>query len=261
MKIVKWFLVSLVCAALSVSLAIVGIGYVIDRSVGSTAFVSSYIEQLSLKDAVSVEAQSGGAKTLVGTARLLMKFGATAIETHLKQQVKPVLDGFYAHLKGQNDKAQLKFDFRELKKDPKFFLVPTEMDLLKVANIETKHLAGLRGNVMQFYALYRRAIAASLISIVLLVLLLRSLRAISFAIGVSALLGGIILFLPWLFSGHIVAAIIGESAANMPEFLVQVGHGFKAAVLGIYIVSPAVLLAVGVGFFITGIFVFKKRAV
>ena len=286
----KWLLVVVSCVGLWLSASATGFFYAVDRSIGNTEFVSRWLTRQNLKTVAASAEEAQPAKLSATEATLLSTAGMSLIEPEIKKQAKPMLDPFYDFLKGKSDVPRLALDLNRLKQDDAFVKraaeivrsneamkylpspivesaakmlmekIPNELDFVKIFHISSADLAHLRNVTGTFYGYFRTAFWLSLFFIAFIVFLLREKRKVSLTLGITLLIAGLILFIPYLSSEMLATKMFSRYKGVAPEVVKTFSVTLIRDFFGVYVISPIILSLTGLGGIVAGMFVFKKQA-
>lgn len=284
----KWLVVVVSCTGLWLSASATGFFYAVDRSVGNTEFVSRWLTRQNLTTVAAVAEDAQKEKSSAGEDSLLSKAGMSLIEPEIKKQAKPMLDPFYDFLKGKSNVSRLTLDLSGFKQDEaivkraadivrsnetmkhlpspvvesaaKMLIekLPGELDFVKILRISPADLGHLRNVTGTFYGYYHTAFGVSLFFIALIVFALRDKRKIFFALGITLLIAGFLLFIPYLGSETLATKMFSRYKGVAPEVVKTLSVSLIRDFFGVYVISPLVLSVTGLGGIVAGVFVFKK---
>lgn len=286
---IKWLVVVVSCLGLWLSASVTGFFYAVDRSVGNTEFVSRWLTRQNLTTVAASAEEAQKEKFSGAEASLLSSVGMSLIEPEIKKQAKPMLDPFYDFLKGKSTVPKLALDLNQFKQDDalvkraagivrsnetmkylpspmvesaaKMLIekLPNELDFLKILRIKTADLAHLRRVTGKFYGYYHTALGCSLFFVAVIVFLLRDKRKIAFALGITLLIAGLLLFIPYLSSESLATKMFSRYKGVAPEVVKTLSVTLIRDFFGVYVLSPVILSLTGLGGIVAGMFVFKKR--
>lgn len=287
---IKWLLVVVSCLGLWLSASATGFFYAVDRSVANTEFVSRWLtrQNLATVAASATEAQKERSSSI--EASLLSGAGMSLLEPEIKRQAKPMLDPFFAFLKGKSQEPKLAIDLNRFKQDDALVTraadivrsnetmkylpspmiesaaklliekLPNEIDFIKILRITAPDLAHLRSVVDKFYGYYQTSLLLSVFLIAFIVLLLRDKRQVFITIGITLLITGLILFLPYLGSETLATKMFSRYKGVAPEVVKTLSVSLIRDFFLVYVMSPVIISLAGLGAVVVGGFVFKKKA-
>ena len=290
MNPLKWLLVVVAGTGLCFAASATGFFYAVDRSVANTEFVSRWLTKQNLVSVAASAEELHADKLSAAEASLLSRTGISLIEPEIKKQAKPMLDPFFDFLKGKRNEPRLALDLNGLKQDPalakraadivrsnetmkylpspvvesaaKLLLekLPGEIDFLKILHISASDLTHLRFVTDKFYGYYHTALGFSLFFAALILFLLRDKRKIALTLGISLLVAGLLLFIPYMGSEMLATKMFSRYKGVAPEVVKAFSVSLIRDFFGVYVLSPVILSLAGLTGLITGLFVFKKTA-
>lgn len=290
MKVLKWILVVILSAGLLVTASTTGIFFAIDRSFGSTDFMSGLVQRVDIASIANVALKKNDGESVSSELGLLGKAGFGLIEPEFKRQAKPMLDQLYAYLKGKTQEPKLVMslgDFKKspeilrsavdsmmanetMKKVPRYVLEPAAKllierlpDELSFSKLLVSHKADLeqvRDSVGRFYNLYALAAGLSLLSVIIIALLLRNTRQILVTLGVVLVLASLALFLPVLISDALAANMVAGYKGVAADSVKAISLTFLRGFFAVLVASPIYLGIAGLVSLAAGVFAYKKTA-
>ncbi len=290
MGAIKWLLVAASCLGLALAASAAGFFFAVDRSVANTEFVSRWLTKQNFASvaASTEDLQNENFTALEST--LLSRAGISLIEPEIKKQARPMLDPFYAFLKGKTNEPRLAIDLGRYKQDPalvrraanlvrdnenmkylpaplvesaaKLLLekLPNEIDFLKLFRVSAADLAHLRTVTDTFYGYYHAALGMSLLFAAMLVFVLRDKRKVALVLGTTLFVAGLVMFLPYLGSETLATKMFSRYKGVAPEVVKSFSVSLIRDFFAVYVLSPVLLCASGAAAIAVGLFVFKKPA-
>ena len=289
MKGLKWLLVVVACIGLWLASSATGFFYAVDRSVGNTEFVSRWLTQQNLTTVAASAEEARKEKSSSIEASLLSRAGMSLLEPEIKKQARQMLDPFFDFLKGKSQEPKLAIDLNRFKQDDALVAraagivrsnetmkylpspmvesaaklliekLPNEIDFIQIFKIKAHDLMHLRRVVDKFYGYYQNALLLSVFLIAFIVFMLRDKRQIAITLGITLLVSGLILFLPYLGSETLATKIFSRYKGVAPEVVKTLSATLIRDFFGVYVKSPLILSLAGLSGVIVGAFVFKKK--
>lgn len=288
MTAIKWFVVVVLCFVLAAGATMASLFVAVDRSLGNTEFLSSFIQGQSLGEIAKAAENSAKEDGAPSQLALIGKLGYSVLEPEVKKQSKSMLDQLFAYLKGKQDKPTLSMNLSSFKQDPgviksavdglmqnetmkrvprslvepaaKLLVqkVPNELSFTSMLTARESDLAQARTMVGRFYTTYSLVFAICIALLVLIAIVLRNARQTLIAVGATLLITGLLLFIPWLGSGSIAENVVSGYKGVAAESVQAIGLAFIRSFFAVFVLAPLVLTLAGIAAFVAGRFVKKK---
>ncbi|AFM12303.1 hypothetical protein [Turneriella parva] len=288
MTMIKWLTVVILCAALAAGAAMAAVFVAIDRSLGSTEYLSNFIQGQKFGEIAQAAENSAKADGAPSQLAVISKLGYSVLEPEFKKQSRSMLDQLFAYLKGDQEKPSLTMSLSDFKQDPgvlksavdglmqnetmkklpRSFVepaakmlvekVPEKLNLTSLLTSRESDLAQVKKTVGKFYQSYNAVLLILIAVLILTFIVLRSVRQTLIAVGITLLITGLLLFLPWLASGSIAQSIVSGYKGVAAESVQSIGAAFIKSFFAVFVVSPLVLTLAGAAAYVTGKFVMKK---
>lgn len=288
MSAIKWVVVVILCTVLAAGAAAASFFSAIDRSLGSTEFLSSFIQGQKLGEIAKAAEDSANENGPPSQLAVVSKLGYTVLEPEIKKQSRSMLDQLFAYLKGKQEKPALTMSLSEFKQDPgvlksavdglmqnetmkklprslvepaaKMLVekVPEKLNLTSLLATRESDLLRVKKAVGKFYTAYSVVFAIAIAMLVLIAIVLRNVRQTLIAVGITLLITGVLLFLPWLASDSIAQSIVSGYKGVAAASVQSIGAAFIKSFFAVFVLSPLALTAAGAAAFVTGKFVMKK---
>lgn len=289
MSVLKWFFVAILCLLLYAGAGLAGVFVAVDRTLGSSEFVSGFIQRQNLGEVAAVAQRSASEGNAPSQLALVGKLGFSIFEPEFKRQSRSMLDEVYAYLKGKKNELRLVMDLRTFKQDPavlktavdgmmrhetvarlprvmvepgvKLLLqkVPGELNFTSLATAGDKDFVETRKFVGNFYTAYNLIFGICIVMIVLIALSLRNLRQTLLTLGIILLLAGLTLFLPWFASESIAKNILSNFSGVGGTAIQSLGAVFFRNAFAVFVLSPIALSLMGLAGLLAGRYAGKDQ--
>ena len=288
MTTVKWILAILLCMVLAIGLGAASLFMAVDRSLGSTEFLSDFIQKQRFTEIAKAAENSAKEDGPPSQLAIISKLGYSVLEPEVKKQSRSMLDQIFAYLKGKQDKPTLTMSLADFKQDPGVVKtavdslmqnetmkklprslvepgarmliekVPEKLNLTSLLTARESDLAIVKKRVGQFYQTY--SVLLFILAGVLIVtfIVLRSIRQTLIAVGVTFIITGLLLFIPWLASGTIAQSVVSGYKGVAAASVQTIGAAFIKSFFNVFVLSPLFLTAAGAAAFVTGRYVMKN---
>jgi len=200
-----------------------------------------------------------------------------------------MLDQLFAYLKGKQDKPTLSMNLSSFKQDPgviksavdglmqnetmkrlprslvepaaKLLVqkVPNELNFTSMLTARETDLVQARTMVGRFYTTYSLVFAICIALLVLIAIVLRNARQTLIAVGITLLVTGLLLFIPWLGAGSIAENVVSGYKGVAAASVQAIGSAFIKSFFAVFVLSPVVLTLAGIAAFVTGKYVKNPR--
>lgn len=281
-------MVVILCAALALGTSVASLFVAIDRSLGSTEFLSTFIQGQKFGEIAKAAENSAKEDGPPSQLAVISKLGYSVLEPELKKQSRSILDQLFAYLKGNQDKPTLTMSLSDFKQDPgvlksavdglmqnetmkklprslvepaaKMLVekVPEKLNLTSLLATRESDLLRVKKAVGKFYTAYSVVFAIAIAMLVLIAIVLRNVRQTLIAVGITLLITGVLLFLPWLASDSIAQSIVSGYKGVAAASVQSIGAAFIKSFFAVFVVSPLVLTLAGAAAFVTGRYVMQK---
>jgi len=282
MTTLKWILAVLLCGMLAVGVSAASLFMAVDRSLGSTEFLSNFIQQQKLTEIAKAAEDSTKEDGAPSQLAVIGKLGYSVLEPEVKKQSRSMLDQLFAYLKGKQDKPTLTMSLTDFKQDPgvvktavdslmqnetmkklprslvepaaKMLVekVPEKLNLTSLLTARESDLAIVKKRVGQFYQTYSALLMILVGVLIVTLIVLRSIRQTLIAVGVTLIITGLLLFMPWLASGTIAQSVVSGYKGVATASVQSIGAAFIKSFFNVFVVSPLLLTAAGAAAFVTG---------
>lgn len=278
-------MVVILCAALALGTSAASLFVAIDRSLGSTEFLSTFIQGQKLTEIAKAAENSAQENGPPSQLAVISKLGYSVLEPEIKRQSRSMLDQLFAYLKGEQEKPTLTMSLSDFKQDPgvlksavdglmqnetmkklprslvepaaKMLVekVPEKLNLTSLLAARENDFARAKKLVGKFYTAYSVVFAIAIAMLVLIAIVLRNVRQTLIAVGATLLITGLLLFIPWLASGSIAQNVVSGYHGVAAQSVQAIGASFIKSFFAVFVVSPLVLTLAGAAAFVTGRYV------